>query len=157
MKSADWEPLEDQLLIGFDGLIGPDSWPVHPEIGFQVHGDSATIDSLGVLVDVDVTFVDFFLGIGRRFSGRGSPFSFTVGGGFVISRGEIDAELFGLTTSVSDTTTGVYFHAGPAVLLNDTVELGLEGRFVFASDFDFDGVPADANSASLAVVLRVIF
>ena len=145
MKSADWEPLEDQLLIGFDGLIGPDSWPVHPEIGFQVHGDSATIDSLGVLVDVDVTFVDFFLGIGRRFSGRGSPFSFTVGGGFVISRG------------VSDTTTGVYFHAGPAVLLNDTVELGLEGRFVFASDFDFDGVPADANSASLAVVLRVIF
>ena len=54
-------------------------------------------------------------------------------------------------------TTRAYLKLVVPVLLSDTVELGLEGRFVFASDFDFDGVPADANSASLAVVLRVIF
>ncbi len=147
LDEDDWEPVEDQLAIGFDYSHEGAGSAIGFEVGLFASGDD---DEVGA-VDVEGQTLELSAGIRKTFA-EGSRFRPYVGAGLAVINAEVEA---GGTDD--DTSLAGYAHGGLGYQISDTFLIGVDLRLLFGSDLEIAGVDTDADYGQLAVVLAVSF
>lgn len=144
LDEDDYEPVEDQIVFGFefwrehaDDVVG---W----EAGLQGSGDDGEIAGF----DVEGSTGELYGGVRKSFgTGAIRPY---VAAGLSVIRSEVEVDGFG---SDDDTSLGLYAHGGVLFAVTPTFHVGLDLRGLFGSGMEIGGVDTDADYGQLALVL----
>ena len=153
----DWEPVEDQGVIGLEVNVGKTGSFVSGEFGIAYSSeDDDAFDPILGQVDLTAEFLEVYGGV--RFSpptGDIRPY-LGVGVSLINADLEVDVPFVG-SASDDDTSAAGYIHGGVLFLVGGSFELGLDLRYLFASDLEFGGVSGDADYLQLAFVFGFKF
>ena len=147
-----WDPLDQQGVVGVTVDFGGADWPIHLETGF--YGSSDDENDFGGPFDVEVTgsVAEVFFGVNKTWEPgeRIRPF---VGGGLadVIADLEIDTAIG--DTDDDDSSLGAYVHGGVFWRLGKRFNIGLDARIVTGTDITLFTEDGDADYFQGGLVL----
>ena len=147
LDEDDWEPVEDQLTLGFDYSHEAAGSAIGFEVGLFASGDDEEVAG----ADVEGPTLELSAGIRKTFA-EGSRIRPYLGAGVAVINAE--AEVGG---SDDDTSLAGYAHGGLGYQISDTFVIGVDLRVLFGSDLEIAGVDTDADYGQLALVLAVAF
>jgi opacity protein-like surface antigen len=148
LDEDDWEPIDDQAMLGFEYVREQSGAPIGFEIGLMFSGDED--DILGT--DIEGATAEIYGGVRKTFgSDVVRPY---IGGGLSLVSARVDIEGLG---DDDDTTFGGYLHGGVGFQVSDLIVLGLDLRFLFGSDFDIGGLDVGSEYMQAALFLGFAF
>ena len=142
----DWGPVDDQFLlgVGFDTPLSVIPAEFEANV-FRSKDDSGDVE--GITREVSA-------GLRKTFPLADQPKLHPyVGGGLSVIRGEVEAP----GPDDHDTSLALYLHGGAGYDLSSEWQLGLDLRFLFASDIELNGHHGDADYAQLAFFVSYAF
>lgn len=155
----DFEPVEDQLILGIEGEFRPGRFPLGIEVGVQTSlgYDQADVVTNQGVAEVDRTAVLSEFYVGPRLTIEAGPVRPYVGGGVTVLNGYLEAstDSFGPNVSIddNDTTAAGYAHAGVHFDITRAFHVGLDVRGVFGAELDFEGATLDADYVQAAFLV----
>jgi hypothetical protein len=144
----DWDPVDDQGTVGLEYSHETPGGPIGFEFG--VMGSQSKEHEGGF--DIKGTTGEIYGGVRKSFGSdviRGY-----VGAGVSYINAKIDVESVG---DDDDSSLAGYVHGGVTADLSTSLYLGLDLRFLFASDLTIVGESTDADYGQLALVLGFAF
>ena len=136
----DFDPVEQQLVLGVEADMRPASFPLGMELGL--------LYSIGFKDDFEGTGVDVTAGIGELYLGPRLTFDLAddtihpyLGGGVTLMLADLEfsTSVGGGTAAISDdTAVAGYAHAGVLFDVGESLDIGLDVRGTFGSEFDFE-------------------
>jgi opacity protein-like surface antigen len=148
LDEDDWEPIDEQGVFGVEYSRETEGSAVGFEVGLMGSGDE---DDLGG-ADIEGSIGELYGGVRKTFlDGVVRPY---VGGGLSILTAEVDIDGVG---DDDDTSPALYLHGGVDFDITESFFLGLDLRFLFASDIELHGLEGDADYGQLALVLGFAF
>ena len=148
LDEDDWEPVEEQATFGLEFSRETAGSPVGFEIGLMGSADEADFGG----ADVEGTTGELYGGLRKTFGGDVvRPY---VGGGIAFITAE--AEISGVGSD-DDSSPAGYLHGGIDFDVTDSFFLGIDLRFLFASDIEIAGFETDADYVQFALVLGFVF
>jgi opacity protein-like surface antigen len=149
LDKDDWEPVEDQMVVGVevDTYDRDDSFGW--ELGIQYSNDDGSV--LGTDVSGDTT--EFYFGIRSTFakSGRLHPYI-----GLGIASLHAESNISGGSEDKDDAVGG-YAHAGVYWNVGQNLNLGVDVRTLQLTDISLNGVDADSNYVQGALTFGLAF
>lgn len=141
----DFEPVEDQLVLGAEFSSETQGSAVGWEIAMFASGDSGSF--LGT--DVDASTWEVAGGFHKTFGdGDVRPY---LGAGLAFV--QLTAEASGLGED-DDTSVGFYAHGGVAFPMNEQLEIGVDLRTVLGTEMEISGLDVDADYWQLSLLVR---
>jgi hypothetical protein len=140
----DYEPVEEQLVIGLEYASQPRDGIIGFEVGMMGSSDE---DEIGAS-DVEAETGELYGGVRKSF-GRGAVRP-VIGFGVALIHASVDIAGF---ADEDDASVAGYFHSGVAGRLGSTFSLGIDLRALFGSELDLGGFDVDADYVQLALVL----
>ncbi len=145
----EWDPIDEQGVLGLNMDLGGASWPVQIEFGFHASGAE---DDIGPL-DVTASIAELQVGV-QKFWKVGSTMRPFVGGGLALVWAEVELEdNLGFSVDEDDNTVGAYVHGGIYWRLGKAFNIGLDGRITGTGDLEAFGSEVDANYFQLGMIL----
>ncbi|MFN0244097.1 MAG: outer membrane protein [Planctomycetota bacterium] len=138
----DWEPVEDQMVIG----VEVDQFDRNESFGWEAAIFYASDDGTNFGGNVDASTTEFAFGI-RKTLFTSSRFRPYIGVGLAGIRAEID-DAAGVD---QDHTAGVYAHGGVYWELGQNFHLGVDVRTVFGTDVALNATDTDVDYVQGAV------
>ncbi len=153
LDEDDFEPVDDQFVLGATIAHEPAGWPIGIEFSVQRSDDSDTIDlpPFGS-VGTDAELLELALGLRGSTPLGDSPFSVFAGAGVSLIEGDVTASFAGLQGSEDDSTTGFYFHTGAVWNSGENVHLGVDLRALLGAELDLAGIDVDADYTQIAFI-----
>ena len=142
LDDDEWEPADDQLVLGVQLDARPQDWPVNLALDIRYgFGDGNFFG-----VEFESNILEFDLGVRKIFEQHPilRPF---IGGGLSI----VEAEFSGLGLSDDDVGIGFWIGGGFYLLLQEHFNIGLDLRFSTA-DVTLFGVDADAGGFQVGLL-----
>lgn len=142
VNEDDWEPVEDQMVIG----VEVEKYDPHESFGWEAAIFYASDDGTNFGGNVSASATEFAFGIRKtmNLSGRLRPY---IG----IGLAGIKAELKDAAGDDDDSTAGVYGHGGLYWDVGQNFHLGVDVRGVFGTDVTLNGNDADVDYVQGAV------
>ena len=140
-----WSPVEDQATIGIDYVHEGRDAPIGFEFAFFASRDYRIDVALGpATVDVSGETQELAAGVRKTFlkDARIHPY---LGGGVSAIRAQIHGESSGTSASDDDVSAGLYLHGGLDFDLGRSFVLGLDLRFLGATDVRLLGTDGTAD------------
>lgn len=153
----DWEPNEDQILLGVDFAWRPPGAWVDVEAGFHVSWDNSDVDVGGTRFQADSSIYEFFLGVRRVFPIESLRLRPYLGAGASVLLADYESERNGSFVSDDEVALGGYAKAGLLVQLTADTSVGLEVRGLTAGDIEVEGADVDLDALQLAFVFSALF
>ncbi len=142
LDEDDYEPVEDQVTIGFEfAHEHPDS-VVGWEVGLMGSADEGEFGAF----DVEAATGEIYGGA-RKSCGSGTVRPY-IGGGLSFIRSAFEVEGF---DDVDDASLALYAHGGVRFDISPAFSLGLDLRGLFGSDLELAGVDTDADYGQFAL------
>ncbi len=143
----DWEPVDEHGVFGVTVDFGQDDWPINLAAGFMASGSE---EDEGVF-DLTATVAELSFGVLKTWKeGSVRPF---VGGGLAAVAAELEIEGPGGDVSADDTSGAIYAQGGVYWRIGSRFNIGGDVRVLFGSDFEEDGVEADADYFQIGLLL----
>jgi len=147
----DWEPVEEQGVIGVTVDFGKDDWPVNLAAGLML---SAKEEEVGPF-DVTGSIAELSFGVLKTWKkgsdGRVRPFA---GGGLSFLTAEIDVDVPGGGSASEDDSSGaIYGQGGVYWRIGSRFNIGGDVRISFGSDLEAAGIEGDADYFQLGLLL----
>jgi opacity protein-like surface antigen len=147
LEEDDWEPVEDQLLLGVMFDITPPGSPVAFAVDFFATGDEDDYyDGFDYFV---ITGNTSELDLGIRWYTPPSMVRGYIGGGLALVNAEKKVETNGAEASEDDNAVGFSLNGGLVVTLINHLNLGLNARYSQA-EVDIAGIDVEAGGFALA-------
>lgn len=146
---VEWEPVEDQNVLGIMFDAGKASWPVRVDVAFQVSNEDSTIhhDCTGDET-TRVKMTEGSVGVLRFFrSGAGRVRPYLGGGGVVIGATMYDNRHDG-------TSFAVYLRGGVLWRVGGGFSLGIDSRILLDSDIEHLHWSYNADYAQIGAIVR---
>jgi len=134
----DWDPVDDQFLIG----VGFDT----PITAIPAEFEANIFRSKDESGDVEGITREISAGLRKTFALSEPKIHPYVGAGLAMIRGEVDAP----GADDHDTSLALYLHGGAGYDISPEWQVGLDLRFLFASDIELNGHNGDADYTQLA-------
>ena len=149
LDEDDWEPLENQTLIGVEGVVLDRDTGLGGELGFDYSWDDDDAIAFGLPFEFEGEVWTLYGGLRQTFfvGERLQPY---VAFGAALARAEIEASTGGASASDDDTTVGLYVRGGADVFVTDTFFLGVDLRYLLGTEVEFEGVEGDVDGLVLA-------
>ena len=150
-----WEPFDTQMMFGVEVDFAPAKSPIHVALAGSFSTDDTRVSAPfhGATGDVRVGLAEFSAGFLWHPVRHGIVRPY-IGGGAVLLGASIDTDIgsfFG--DSDTDTSFGFYGNAGVFFKVGESFNIGVDGRIVRGTDFDFSGLQADADYEQVAMLL----
>lgn len=154
LDKGDWEPIEDQSVMGFGLTYEEEGWPVAFVVSYLTGEDSTTAsgyDPYYGYITVKATGGTTELAFGARsYLSSGGP-RFFIEGGLANITADIKATISGVGSgSDSGSAIGFWFGAGVDVMLSKEISLGAFARMSNAT-VDISGINIEAGGTHLNV------
>lgn len=147
LEDDDWEPVEDQLLLGVMFDITPPGSPIAFAVDLLATGDDDDYydgydyyETTGSTTEID---------LGIRWYTPPAVIRGYIGGGLALVNAEITVEVNGHEASEDDSAVGFFLNGGLVVTLVRHLNLGLNARYSEA-EVDIAGYEAEAGGFALA-------
>lgn len=150
-----WEPFDTQMMFGVEVDFAPAKSPIHVALAgsFSTDDTRVVVPFHGATGDVRVGLAEFSAGFLWHPVKRGIVRPY-IGGGAVLIGASIDTDIgsfFG--DSDTDTSFGFYGNAGVFFKVGETFNIGVDGRVVRGTSFEFAGLDADGDYEQVAMLL----
>ena len=135
LDKDDWEPFEEQPEFGVLTSFGRPDWPVHVALDVFGSSDEREVFDPSIPAAATTRASTFELGAGVRKTwslGKNGGTRPYVGGGIAFIDGEVEIEVFGLTTSVEDDAIGPWVSGGVFWRLGKRFNIGFDARYTSA-------------------------
>lgn len=153
-----FDPVAEQPTLG----LSFDTYKLSNGLGFEVGGfwawdaDAIVLQDLGQSKAFGENY-EAYLGVRKTFLIRDEPFYPYFGGGLTAMHTKLKLETVDGDVDDSDTTGGIYVHAGIYWNFLGSANLGLDLRRVFASSVDLFGVDTDVDYTQLMMTMGFSF
>lgn len=148
LDEDDWSPVDEQGTAGLEYVRETPGSPVGFEVGLMGSTDDGEVAG----VDVTGSTGELYAGIRKTFGEDVvRPY---VGLGLSYISAKVEADGF---DDEDDSSLAGYVHGGIDFDVTDSFFLGIDLRFLFASDIELAGVDGDADYAQLALRLGFAF
>jgi hypothetical protein len=146
LDHSDWDSVDDQFVIG----VGYDT----PITAIPAEFEANVFRSKDSSGDVEGITREISAGLRKTFDIADEPKLHPyVGGGLSLIRGEIETP----GPDDHDTSLALYLHGGAGWDLSPEWQVGLDLRFLFASDIELNGRHGDADYTQLAFFVAYAF
>ena len=150
-----WQPFDTQLMFGVEVDFAPAKSPIHVALGGSISGDDRHVSTPfhGSTGNVRVGMLEFSAGFLWHPVKKGVVRPY-IGGGAVLMGAAIDADIgtfFG--GSDTDSSFGFYGNVGVFFKVGETFNIGVDGRAVRGTSFEFPGIDADGDYEQVAMLL----
>ncbi len=142
LNEGDWEPIDDQPMVGVEYTWGFSNWPIHIATDVILSSEDGDI---GSGVDADGSTAEMDLGV-REIREHG-PFRWSVGAGLSLVKAEVELEGPGGSVDDDDVGFGGWLGGGIFWRLGSRLNLGVSARYSKAEVELFD---ADAEAGGFA-------
>lgn len=146
----DFEPVEDQPVLGLDFSFEPPGSFIGFEVGLM--GSAEDDEVLGT--DLESRVGEIYAGVRKTFGDRARGLHPYIGGG--VSAINVDVEIDGVGSD-DDTSIAGYVHGGILAKVGGSFFVGADARGLFGTDIELEGVEVDADYLQLAFVLGWAF
>lgn len=154
LDKSDWEPVENQTLVGFTACLEPPKWPVGIEFGLLGSTDhEEEADPFFGTLELDGRVSELFVGARKTFSIKDTPTQFFVSGGLSYVDAELEFKLLGISASASDSSGGIYLGGGAYWRLGQSFILGLDIRYTGLTDLSFGGFDTDVDGMQFGLMI----
>lgn len=144
LEEDDFAPLDELPSLTLEFSNGG----THDSIGYEFGVSGARDDETVLGVEIESQVLEIYGGIRKEFGDQSvRPF---VGLGISAQQISLDSDTPG-TTDVDDTVFGGYLHAGIALQVGDGFSFLLDGRALFADDYELGGLEADSQTFSVGI------
>lgn len=153
-----FEPIDTQTTVGLEF----DTYKLTNGLGFEIGGfwswdeEGVQLESLGP-AQVDSENYELYLGVRKTFLFRDEPFYPYIGGGLTGMHTKLGLDTIDGLVEDSDTTGGIYVHAGVYWNFIGNANIGLDLRRVFATSVDLFDVDTDIDYTQAMVILGFSF
>ncbi len=149
LDEDDWEPVEDQIVMG----VEVDQYELDESFGWEVGIQYSDDDGSVLGTDVSGSTTEFSFGVRKTFwySGKLHPYI-----GLGISTLRAESDISGGTRD-KDGAVGGYAHAGLYWNVGQNFNVGVDVRTLQLTDITLNGVDADSNYFQGAVTLGLAF
>jgi hypothetical protein len=154
LDDDDWEPVEDQLLLGVMFDITPAGSPIAFAVDMLATSDEDDFYDGFDFYEVTGSTTEIDLGI--RWYTPPSVVRGYIGGGLAVINAEIEVAVNGYEASEDDTAVGYFINGGLIVTLMNHLNLGLNARYS-AADVEIAGYDTEAGGFALAGVVGYHF
>jgi hypothetical protein len=151
-KGAFQEPIDEQDVYGVNIDWAPEEWPVNLLFGASMStADGVILDPMGS-IDTDVEIMEVSFGLIHTWEGHKllRPY---IGGGLSSVLAEIDASRAGLSEKFDDKSFGFFVNGGLYLRFGRHFNVGLDGRFLYLTDLNIEGLSFDADYLQLGLLL----
>jgi hypothetical protein len=150
----DWKPVNQPAIFGVEVDFAPASSPIRVALANMISGDSAHIPGsvLGRTGDLNVAFFELsagFLWVPLR-KGVARPY---IGAGVVLMGAGVGTDWNFWDSGDHDHSFGFYENVGVYFKVGDTFNIGMDGRFVQGTKFQFAGQDVDGDYEQASLLL----
>ena len=150
----DWKPVNQPAIFGVEVDFAPASSPIRVALANMISGDSATVPGsvLGQTGDLDIAFFELSAGFlwTPLKKGVARPY---LGAGVVLMGAGVGSDWNFWDSGDHDHSFGFYENAGVYFKVGDTFNIGMDGRFVQGTKFQFAGQDIDGDYEQVSLLL----
>jgi opacity protein-like surface antigen len=148
-----WGPVGEPSVFGVEVDFAPQTSPVRVALGVQLAGDSSTLpNAISGSDDIDVGF--FELSAGFLWHPVKKAIVRPYIGGGVITMSAATGSSFGFFgADESDQSFGFYGNAGVFFKVGEHFNIGVDGRIVRETEFDFGATEIDGDYEQAALLI----
>jgi len=151
----DWEPVEEHAVLGVTVDFGKENWPIHLAAGYMgSRSDEEESD-----LEIKATIRELSFGVLKVWdSSKTRPF---LGGGLAMLNAEIEVQIppfflppgFPDRVTLDDNSPAFYAQGGVFWRFGSRFNLGFDARALFGSEFETEGLEADADYFQAGLLL----
>ena len=148
-----WDAVDEPSVFGVEVDFAPQTSPIRVALGVQMAGDSSTLPGpIAGSDDIDVGFFELSAGFlwhpVKKAIAR--PY---IGGGVLTMGAATGTDLVFFGADESDQSFGFYGNAGIFFKVGEHFNIGIDGRIVRETEFDFGAVEIDGDYEQAALLI----
>lgn len=149
----EWEAVDEPSVFGVEVDFAPQKSPVHVALGVQLSGDDSTLPGpISGDDDVDVGFFELSAGFLWHPVKQGVARPY-IGGGVLTMSAAIASDFVFFDADEADQSFGFYGNLGMFFKVGERFNIGVDGRIVRGTEFEFAGSEIDADYEQAALLI----